>query len=150
MKITYKGDYALKSILDLAYQYGRNEPSPLPDISKRQDVPEKYLEQIMLILKKAGIVQSKRGKGGGFLLARDPKEITVGEIVRIIDGPVEPIACAAREFAVDCQDANQCAFRELWAEVSTAISDIVDNTSFANIMRKTTELRRENTDMYYI
>lgn len=150
MKITYKGDYALKSILDLAYQYGHNEPSPLPDISKRQDVPEKYLEQIMLILKKAGVVRSKRGKGGGFLLARDPKDLTVGEIVRIIDGPVEPIACANRDFDVDCQDENQCAFRELWAEVSTAISDIVDNTTFAGLMRKTTNLRRENNDMYYI
>lgn len=150
MKITYKGDYALKSILDLAYQYGHNKPSPLPDISKRQDVPEKYLEQIMLILKKAGVVQSKQGKGGGFLLARNPKDITVGEIVRIIDGPVEPIACANRDFDVDCQDENQCAFRELWAEVTTAISDIVDNTTFAGIMQKTTDLRRENNDMYYI
>jgi len=150
MKITYKGDYALKSVLDLAFQYDLNEPSPLSDISKRQDVPEKYLEQIMLILKKAGIVQSKRGKGGGFLLARAPEDITVGEIVRIIEGPVEPIACANLDGEIDCKDENQCAFRAVWSEVSAAISDIVDNTTFENIMRKTMDLRHEHNNMYYI
>lgn len=151
MKITYKGDYALKSILDLAYRYGDNKTVPLSDISKRQDVPEKYLEQIMLILKKAGIVGSKRGKGGGFFLNKDPKDLTLGEVVRVIEGPIEPIECADCDFEADCIDEKHCAFREVWTKVSDAISDIVDNVTFQRLMLRTDELRKkENENMYYI
>ncbi len=151
MKITYKGDYALKGILDLAYQYKHNTVVPLSDISRRQDAPEKYLEQIMLILKKTGIVGSKRGKGGGFFLLKGPKDITLGEVVRIIEGPIEPIACADCNKEVDCIDEKHCAFREVWTKVSAEISEIVDNITFQDIMQRTDELRRNETEnMYYI
>lgn len=151
MKITYKGDYAVKAILDLAFQYKGNNVVPLSEISQRQDVPEKYLEQIMLILKNAGIVSSKRGKGGGFFLTRDPSEITLGEIIRIIDGPIEPIECARSDCDLDCRDENKCAFQEVWMKVSTAVSEIVDKTTFQSIMRRTEEIRQNQDEgMYYI
>lgn len=151
MKITYKGDYALKGILDLAYQYKHKTVVPLSDISKRQDTPEKYLEQIMLILKKTGIVGSKRGKGGGFFLVKSPKDITLGEVVRVIEGPIEPIACADCNYEADCIDEKHCAFREVWTKVSNEISEIVDNITFQDIMQRTDELRSNETEnMYYI
>ena len=92
MKITYKGDYALKAVLDLAVYYG-NEAVTINDIAKRIDAPVKFLEQVLLDLKKGGFVESRRGKIGGYLLSKAPGKITVGEVIRFIDGPIEPISC---------------------------------------------------------
>ena len=94
MKITYKGDYALKAILDLSFQYENGKAVPLGEIARRQNIPENYLEQIMLILKRAGYISSKRGVGGGFVLLHDPAKLTLGEIIRLVEGPIEPILVA--------------------------------------------------------
>jgi Rrf2 family protein len=141
MKITFKGDYALKAILDLCMSSQNDKVVPLTDISRRQDIPLPFLEQIMLILKKAGYVQSRTGKGGGFYLAKRPDEITLGEIVRLIEGPIEPIACGAKCQPSGCAEEEHCAFREIWVNVTDSISDIVDQVTFAHIMRRTRELR---------
>ncbi len=148
MKITYKGDYALKAILELSHSHGSGEVTPLSDISRRQNVPLQYLEQIMLILKGAGYVDSRRGAGGGFFLTRDPAGITLGEIIRQIEGPVEPIACV-RAGADGCGEEESCAFREVWVQVTDAISEIIDSVTFADIMRRDRELREEKTGLMY-
>jgi Rrf2 family cysteine metabolism transcriptional repressor len=142
MKITYKGDYALKAILDLSYNYKEGNVVPLTDISKRQDIPEKYLEQIMLILKRAGYVSSKRGIGGGFYLQKSPGELTLGEIIRVIEGSVEPIACGVEDYNC-CGEEEKCAFREVWLKVTRAITDIVDTVTFEYMMKRTRELQQE-------
>jgi Rrf2 family protein len=142
MKITYKGDYALKAILDLSYNYKEGIVVPLTDISKRQDIPEKYLEQIMLILKRAGFVSSKRGIGGGFYLQKPPKELTLGDIIRVIEGSVEPIACGVENYDC-CGEEEKCAFREVWLKVTRAITDIVDTVTFEYMMKRTHELQQE-------
>jgi len=150
MKITYKGDYALKAILDLSYQFNSGKVTPLSDISKRQDIPEKYLEQIMLILKRAGYVKSKRGIGGGFLLLKPPNAVTVGEIVRLIEGPVEPIACGDAAYN-GCGEETTCAFREIWLKVTHAINGIVDTVTFEQIMKRSDELQgKHNSHTYQI
>jgi Rrf2 family cysteine metabolism transcriptional repressor len=149
MKITYKGDYALKSILDLSFNYGKGEVVPLSDISNRQDIPVKYLEQIMLVLKGAGYVYSKRGVGGGFTLAKSPQRITVGEIVKLIEGPIEPIACGTRDYDSNCGEEECCALREVWLRVTDCISSIVDRVTFADIMRRTRELKEEQMGYHY-
>ena len=96
MKITFKGDYALKAILDLS-MIRKTAKSYRSTISPEDRIfPLPFLEQIMLILKKAGYVQSRTGKGGGFYLSKRPEDITMGEIVRLIEGPIEPIACGVR------------------------------------------------------
>ncbi|MBN2104583.1 Rrf2 family transcriptional regulator [bacterium] len=148
MKITYKGDYALKAILDLSYRFDMGRVVPLADISRRQNIPEKYLEQIMLILKRAGYVESKRGIGGGFLLQKSPKAITVGEIVRLIEGPVEPIACGDAVYNC-CGEEETCAFREIWLKVTRAITDIVDTVTFEQIMKRTNELQQRHNGYTY-
>lgn len=148
MKITYKGDYALKAILDLSFHYDNEGVAPLGDISKRQNIPEKYLEQIMLILKRGGYVESKRGIGGGFLLQKPPGKITIGEIVRLIEGPVEPIACG--DAAYDCcGEEETCAFREIWMRVTRTVTDIVDTVTFEDLMKRTRELQREGHGYTY-
>ena len=134
MRITYKGDYALKTILDLAIHYGKG-PVSIHDLARRQDMPVKFLEQILLALKRAGFVQSKRGKVGGYFLAKFPAEIKVGDVVRFIDGPAEPIACVNRKYK-ECRDLRSCAFRAIWQEVAEATHRIIDSVTFEDLVKK--------------
>ena len=151
MKISYKGDYALKTILDLAYFYGSNHVVPLGDIARRQNIPENYLEQIMLSLKGSGYVGSKRGIGGGFFLTRSPDEITIGDIIRVMEGPVEPITCGVKNHNSSCGEEEFCVFREVWINVTESITAIVDRITFTDIMRRNDELKkRKQQYMYYI
>ena len=131
MKITYRGDYALKAVLDLALHYGK-ELTTIHDIAKRIDAPIKFLEQVLLELKKGGFVESRRGKVGGFLLAKAPGKITIGDVIRFVDGPIEPIACVKRGYS-DCRDAYRCVLREVFRDVAQATSDIIDQVTFETL-----------------
>ena len=131
MRITYKGDYALKALLDLALHYEQGV-STIHDIAKRIDAPVKFLEQVLLDLKKGGFVESRRGNVGGYQVSKDPSEITIGQVIRFIDGPIEPISCVEEGYS-NCQDLNKCVFKEVWHRVSRATSDIVDNITFAEL-----------------
>ena len=110
MKITFKGDYALKAVLDLAVHYGSGVIS-IQEISEHIDAPIKFLEQILLELKRSGLVESRRGKVGGYFLAKDPATISVGDVVRVIEGPIEPISCI-REGYDNCMDIKRCIFKK--------------------------------------
>lgn len=134
MRITYKGDYALKTILDLATHYGRS-PVTIHDLAKGADIPIKFLEQILLDLKRGGFVESRRGKVGGYLLARAPSNIKLGDVIRFIDGPVEPVLCVDRGYK-GCNDINKCAFRGIWRKVTEATSKIIDNITFEDLVKK--------------
>lgn len=139
MKITYKGDYALKAVLDLSLNYGNLVT--IHELAGRIQVPFKFLEQVLLDLKRGGFVESRRGKIGGYLLAKSPAEITVGDVVRFIDGPIEPIACVEKGYK-GCTDLYKCAFRKIWVDVGRAASGIVDNITFeklANEVQANTE-----------
>ena len=131
MKITYKGDYALKAVLDLAIHYG-SEVITINDIAKRIDAPVKFLEQILLDLKKGGFVESRRGKIGGYLLSKAPNKITMGEVIRFVDGPIEPISCVRHGYN-GCHDVYKCVFRSIWQQVFEATSSIVDNVTFEDL-----------------
>jgi len=146
MRLTYKGDYALKTILDLAVYY-RNSPVTIHELAKRADIPIKFLEQILLDLKRGGFVESRRGKVGGYLLAREPSEIKLGEVIRFIDGPIEPIACTEKKYS-GCNDLYKCVFRKIWQEVGKATSDIIDNITFADLVNQV-KLKQE-VPAYYI
>jgi len=134
MRITYRGDYALKTILDLALHY-RNSPVTIHELAKRADIPIKFLEQILLGLKRGGFVESRRGKVGGYLLAKEPSEIKLGEVIRFIDGPIEPIACTEKKYS-GCNDLYKCVFRKIWQEVANATSKIIDNITFEDLIKK--------------
>lgn len=134
MRVTYKGDYALKAVLDLALHYDK-ELVITHDMAKRIDAPIKFLEQVLLDLKKGGFVESRRGKVGGYLLAKKPSEIKLGEVIRFIDGPIEPIACTEKKYS-GCNDLYKCAFRKIWQEVANATSKIIDNITFEDLIKK--------------
>jgi len=134
MRITYKGDYALKTILGLALHYG-DSPVTIHELARQADIPIKFLEQILLDLKRGGFVESRRGKIGGYLLARPPVQIKLGEVVKFIDGPVEPIACVGKSYK-GCADINRCIFRNIWRQIAEATSKIIDNITFEDLVKR--------------
>ncbi len=146
MRITYRGDYALKTILDLAVYY-RNSPVTIHELAKRADIPIKFLEQILLDLKRGGFVESRRGKVGGYLLAKEPAKIKLGEVIRFVDGPIEPIACTEKKYS-GCNDLYKCVLRKIWQEIGKATSNIVDNITFADLVNQV-KLKQE-APAYYI
>lgn len=144
MKITFKGDYALKALLDLSTHYGR--PQSIEEIAKRQDIPAKFLEQILLWLKKGGFVKSVRGKKGGYLLSREPKSISMGEALRYIEGPVEPIACVKHKET--CSYSARCALRDVFSDIGKAISEKVDSITFADLRDRQAKKEAKYAEYY--
>lgn len=131
MRISTKGRYALRLMLDLAIQNEGN-PVSIKDIAKRQEISEKYLEQIISSLNKAGYVKSVRGAQGGYLLKREPKDYTVGMILRVTEGSLAPVECA--EEGSDCSRLPKCATGMLWKKINDAVNDVVDNVTLADLM----------------
>ncbi|MFH1128826.1 MAG: Rrf2 family transcriptional regulator [Candidatus Omnitrophota bacterium] len=134
MRITYRGDYALKTILDLSLHYGKS-PVTIHDLAKGADIPIKFLEQILLGLKRGKFVISKRGKVGGYLLARSPAQIKLGDVLRFIDGPIEPIICVDKDYN-GCSDINRCVFRGIWKKIAESDTKIIDNITFEDLVKK--------------
>ena len=132
MKISTRGRYALRLMLDLAL-YGQEEPVRLRDVAKRQEISVKYLEQIISTLQKAGDVRSVRGAQGGYLLARSPEQYTVGMILRRIEGDLAPVSCLAGEVN-ECPRQGYCVTLRLWKELDEAIQGVVDRYTLADLV----------------
>ena len=132
MRIATKGRYAMQLMLDLA-RYNTGEPISLKDISKRQEISEKYLEQIISLLNKGGFVRSVRGAQGGYLLNRDPKDYKVGEILRITEGDLAPVACLDQN-SMECEKRTGCATVRLWQMIDDAVSSVVDKVTLQDLL----------------
>ena len=146
MKVSAKGDYACRALLELAFKYDSGSPVHVSEIAEKQQIPKKYLVQILVMLKSAGLVKSKRGVEGGYQLSRPPSEITLGEVVRIIDGPLMPVKCSTEDASTTCPLIPTCAIHPVWESVREAISDIVDNITYEDLCSYTHEM----SQMYYI
>ena len=133
MKISTKGRYALRLMLDLAMHHTGNFV-PLKAISQRQDISDKYLEQIVHLLSKGGLVQSARGAQGGYRLTREPVEYTVGEILRLVEGSLVPVACL--ECGANCEHTEKCMTIDLYKRMQKAIDDIVDGTTLVDLIKE--------------
>jgi len=149
MKLTYKGDYALKIILDLSLNYGK-ALSQIKDISKRQDIPKKFLEQIVLLLKSAKYINTIRGPKGGISLAKAPSEITLGEIVRLIEGPTSPIACVSTTGYSQCDFEKKCVFKHVWQDIKERTNEVLDHTTFEDMVDRTKKMLGTNIHDYCI
>ena len=143
MKISTKGRYALRLMLDLALS-DPGVPVPLRDVAQRQDISDKYLEQIVTTLSRAGLVRSVRGAGGGYLLTRDPAEYTVGEILRPLEGSLAPVSCVSG--GACCGRADRCVTLEVWQQIQDAVDGVVDNITLADLVRRYREKCPENGD----
>ena len=143
MKISAKGRYAVRVMLDLALN-NTGECIKVKDIAGRQGISEKYLEQIIAVLNKAGYVNSVRGAQGGYRIARDPKEYTVGMILRLTEGSMAPVACLEKG-APECERCDTCETLEVWKDLYAAINGVIDNVTIADLVEKR-KLRTENFD----
>ena len=132
MKISTKGRYALRMMIDLA-QNNNGLPVSLKDIAARQGISDKYMEQIVSVLNKAGYVKSIRGAQGGYLLRKDPKEYTAGMILRLTEGSLAPVACVEDEEIV-CERVETCATVELWKRINNAINNVVDHVTLQDLV----------------
>lgn len=134
MKISTKGRYGLRALIDLA-QYSEIEPVSISSIANRQGISERYLEQLMTLLKKAGLVKSIRGAGGGYVLARDVSEISVGDVLRALEGNLEPVECAAYE-ATGCEAAGGCVTKYVWQKINESINKTVDEMDLKQLVEE--------------
>ena len=132
MKISTRGRYALRLLLDLAV-YNTGVPMSIKDIAQRQNISEKYLEQIISILNKAGFVRSIRGPPGGYMLKRNPAEYTVGMILQLTEGDLAPVACVADD-GIDCEQKECCVTMRVWRELNEAIHGVVDHITLADLV----------------
>jgi Rrf2 family protein len=132
MKISTKGRYALRLMIDLATN-NTGVPISLKDVAKRQGISDKYLEQITAVLNKAGYVKSVRGAQGGYMLRRDPKEYTVGMILRLTEGSLAPVNCVEDEDYV-CDRADGCVTVIVWKKINDAINEVVDGITLQDLL----------------
>ncbi len=146
MKISTKGRYAVRVMLDLAAN-NTGECIKVKQIAERQGISEKYLEQIISILNRAGYVKSVRGAQGGYRIAKDPKEYTVGMILRLTEGSLSPVACLDGGANV-CERCDTCETVGVWRELAEAINRVVDHVTIADLLEKQQE--RLDMKMYVI
>ena len=131
MTISTKGRYALRIMIDLAGHIG--ETVKLKDIAARQELSEKYMEQIIAVLNKAGYVRSTRGAQGGYQLVKEPAAYTVGMILRLTEGSLEPVECLA-ENALPCDRSGKCATVEIYRRIYDAVNQVIDNTTLQDLL----------------
>ena len=133
--LSSKGKYGIKALLHLAEHEGAGTML-IADIAAQNSIPKKFLDAILLELKNAGFLHSKKGRGGGYTLARPANRVLIGDVIRTLDGPLAPIPCASRTAyrrCDDCPDASGCRIRLLMVDVRDAIADILDHTSLADL-----------------
>ena len=138
MMISTKGRYALRVMIDLA-EHCNGEYIPMKDVVKRQQVSQKYVERIMTMLSKANFVEAVHGKGGGYRLNRSPDEYIVGDILRLTEGSLAPVACLDCD-AEECERADQCMTLPMWKELNNRITDFFDGITIADLMKKDIEI----------
>ncbi len=142
MRLSTKGEYASRAMLELSLHY-EDRPLHIRDISKAQRIPSRFLEQILLLLKRAGYLKSRKGHHGGYYLAKPPSAISVAEVIRVLEGPLAPIDCVSVIAHEACPLEEVCGLRWLWKEVRDAVADILERTTFADLVARHKPVRVE-------
>ena len=143
MKLSTKGRYGVKAMVELAINYG-GAPSSIKTISKRQNISEYYLEQLFSPLRKAKLITSIRGAQGGYVLSREPKDITVAEIMYVLEGPIEIAECID---GVSCDNLDCCATRLLWAKIKNSIDDVMKSVTLQDIVNDYERIKTNNESL---
>lgn len=144
MKLSLRGEYALRALVVLGLNYDRPIVR-IQSISEQQNIPKRFLEQILNDLKSAGMVQSKRGVAGGYRLARPPEEITLASVVRHVEGALAPVSCVSERFyqKCSCPDESRCAIRSVMKEIRDAIVAIAERVTVAELCARARKLQQE-------
>ena len=133
MRLSTKGRYGVLAMYELACRYG-NGPVSIKEIAEKQNFSDSYMEQLFSTLKKAGLIVSLRGAKGGYILSREPKDISVGEIIRALEGPIERADSLGGPEADVCRKSGECVTKGLWMEIRDSINNIIDNRSLQDLM----------------
>ena len=133
MKLSTKGKYGVRAVFEIARNYGKG-PLTIKEIADRQGISFSYLEQILHRLGKAGLIESVRGPAGGYLLARKPSNLTIGDIVRALEGPIALSHCLEPGESDECNQADDCVARMVWAKVGAKIEEALDSISFNDLL----------------
>jgi Rrf2 family protein len=147
-----KAKYGLRALTVLAREYG-NGPVLISDLSSKERIPHKFLELILLELKKKGILLSKKGKGGGYHLSRPPSAVSVGELIRVLDGPLALLPCVSQTAyrrCDECPDERTCGIRSVMKEVRDSTATILDGTTLADILERSQQVMEPEPVMYHI
>ena len=136
MKVSTRGDYACRALLSLALHADTQGPTSVRDIAERTGLPQPYLEQILLALKGAGLVRSKRGVGGGYVIARDPRDITLGQIVSAVDGPIVAGDFGRPHENGACEHEGQCVLLAVWSDVGEHMREHLDSFTLADMVAR--------------
>ncbi|UCE17115.1 MAG: Rrf2 family transcriptional regulator [Gemmatimonadota bacterium] len=136
MRLTTKGRYGLRAMFEIAKEYGKG-PIAIRTISERQHLSVHYLEQLLSKLRRSGLIQSVRGPGGGYVLAKKPSEISVGDIVRILEGPIALAKCIDESLMKEaCEHVDDCVVRLMWKRISNKIEDVLNSITLADLSRE--------------
>jgi Rrf2 family protein len=139
VKLSTKGRYGLRAMIDLAIHSKENQVS-IKSISERQEISENYLERIIALLKKAGYVKSTRGAQGGYMLTKKPDQISVGNILRALEGDLNPVDCSLTNDDKVCSESSLCVTKFVWKRISDSINDVVDNISLQDLVNEQLEI----------
>lgn len=135
LKLSTKGRYGLRALIDLA-QYSEEMPVSITSISDRQNISERYLEQLMSMLKKNGLVKSIRGAGGGYVLAKDAADISVGDVLRALEGSLDPVECSGLHPEEGCEAADSCVTKYVWQKINESINRTVDEIKLDHLVEE--------------
>lgn len=147
MRLSTKGRYGLRMMLDLALNYGRGYIL-MKDIARRQEISERYLGQLVRLLKTSGLVKSLRGAHGGYALTKSPTQIRLSEIIRVLEGSVAPLECI--DDLTLCDRASRCAARDIWKKIKEAMENILESTTLQDLVEQQTGKQQFQETMYYI
>jgi Rrf2 family protein len=153
MKLSVRGEYALRALLVLGRDYKEDDSViRIQAVSDQQNIPKRFLEQILNDLKSAGLVTSKRGVAGGYRLRRPPERITLAEVIRHIEGPLSPVSCVSEQFyePCSCPSEEKCALRSVMKEVREAIVTILEKVTLAQLCERARELDPKGSVMEYV
>jgi Rrf2 family transcriptional regulator, cysteine metabolism repressor len=134
MILSQKCQYAFRSVFELARRHGGGQPVSVAELSQAQAIPPRFLEQILAELRHGGFVTSKRGSQGGYALAIAPDALTVGDIIRFVEGPIAPVKCVAGEPDPDCGLRDNCTFMSFWQRATNALEQVYDSTTFRDLV----------------
>lgn len=145
MKLSTKGRYGLRALIDLA-QYSEAAPVSIGSIAERQNLSERYLEQLMSLLKKAGLIQSIRGAGGGYVLAKNPADISVGDVLRALEGSLEPVECSGYNENEECAASGGCVTKYVWKRINESINQTVNEIKLDTLVEESKQLAACDTE----
>lgn len=154
MRISSKSIYALRALFDISFHKG-GRPTKVEEIALREDVPPRFLEQLFQDLKAAGLIGSKRGPSGGYFLLRDPSSVTIGEVIRALEGPIEHFCCFGtdEELRSECSISSKCVTAAVWRDMTVEIDRVLDSVTLSDLCLKGDKLgvqRESDVDFSYV